>query len=111
MEAAKVKGHLCEPAATARHPVLREAPRPREPRVSVVLPTINEARNLPAVIAALPRDIHELILVDGRSTDGTVSVAERLWPGVRIIHQLGGAGKGHALALGFAAASGDVIVT
>lgn len=108
--AAKVKGHLCESAAGARRPVLREAARPRNPRVSVVLPTLNEARNLPAVIDALPRDIHELILVDGRSTDGTVAVAKRHWPRVRVIHQLGD-GKGHALALGFAAATGDVIVT
>ncbi|HEX8075828.1 MAG TPA: glycosyltransferase family 2 protein [Thermoleophilaceae bacterium] len=78
--------------------------------MSVVIPTLNEARNLPAVIVALPPHIHELIVVDASSRDGTVAIARQGWPGVRVIHQAG-RGKGDALALGLAAASGDVIVT
>jgi glycosyltransferase involved in cell wall biosynthesis len=79
------------------------------PRVSAVIPARNEARNLPYVLARLPRDLFEVILVDGRSTDDTVVVARSCLPGIRVLQQ-GGYGKGNALACGFAAARGDVIV-
>lgn len=79
-------------------------------RVSVVVPTLNEEPNLPYVFAGLPKWLHELILVDGHSTDKTVAVAKKLWPDVRIVMQAG-RGKGNALAAGFAACTGDVIVT
>ncbi|MDQ3668756.1 MAG: glycosyltransferase family 2 protein [Actinomycetota bacterium] len=79
------------------------------PRVSVVIPTLNEARNLPHVFAKLPADIFEVVLVDGRSTDDTVEVARDLYPNVRIVGQTR-KGKGNALACGFAACRGDVIV-
>jgi glycosyltransferase involved in cell wall biosynthesis len=79
------------------------------PRVSVVIPARNEARNLPHVFRDMPPDVHEVILVDGHSSDGTVEVARRLWPSVVVIHQQG-RGKGNALALGFAAVTGDVAV-
>ncbi len=46
-----------------------------EPRVSVVIPAKNEARNLPLVFGGLPEDLYEVILVDGYSTDDTVEVA------------------------------------
>jgi glycosyltransferase involved in cell wall biosynthesis len=77
-------------------------------RVSVVIPTLNEARNLPYVLAKLPLDVHEVIVVDGHSADDTVAVARRLRPDVRIIMQTR-KGKGNALACGFAAATGDII--
>lgn len=80
------------------------------PRVSVVIPTLNEAENLPHVFVALPPGVFEVILVDGRSTDGTIEVARRLRSDVRIILE-GRHGKGSALARGFAAAHGDIIVT
>jgi len=79
-----------------------------EPRVSVVVPTLNEALNLPAVFASMP-EVFEVILVDGRSTDDTVAVAEALRSDVRVVKQTR-IGKGNALACGFAAARGDVIV-
>jgi glycosyltransferase involved in cell wall biosynthesis len=77
--------------------------------VSVVIPALNEARNLAYVFGRLPADLHELILVDGNSTDGTVAEARRLRPDVRIVEQTG-RGKGDALGAGFAACTGDVIV-
>jgi glycosyltransferase involved in cell wall biosynthesis len=77
-------------------------------RVSVVIPTLNEARNLPHVFAALPGGIHEVIVVDGHSVDDTLAVARRLRPDVRIVMQTR-RGKGNALACGFAAATGDII--
>lgn len=79
------------------------------PRVSVVIPALNEARNLAHVFAALPAGLHEVILVDGHSTDGTPAVARQLLPGVRVVTQTR-TGKGNALACGFAAATGDIIV-
>jgi glycosyltransferase involved in cell wall biosynthesis len=78
------------------------------PRVSVVVPTLNEARNLPHVFSKLPADIHEVIVVDGHSVDDTIAVARQLRPDVRIVQQ-NRRGKGNALACGFEAATGDVI--
>jgi glycosyltransferase involved in cell wall biosynthesis len=75
----------------------------------VVIPTLNEERNLPAVLARLPRSLHELIIVDGRSEDGTVATAIRHWPDAVIVQQEM-AGKGDALAHGFAAATGEIVV-
>ncbi|MGH3840166.1 MAG: glycosyltransferase family 2 protein [Pseudonocardiaceae bacterium] len=78
------------------------------PKVSVIIPTLNEARNLPHVFSNLPPALHEVIVVDGRSVDDTVATARRLYPDVRIITQTR-SGKGNALACGFVAATGDVI--
>lgn len=78
--------------------------------VTVVIPTLNEALNLPQVFAALPGWIHEVVIVDGRSVDDTVSVARRLRPDVKVVMQVG-RGKGDALLEGFAASTGDIIVT
>jgi glycosyltransferase involved in cell wall biosynthesis len=79
------------------------------PTVSAIIPTLNEAANLPHVFAKLPDDLHEVIVVDGRSTDDTVAVARSLRPEVVIVNQTG-RGKGDALRAGFAAATGDIIV-
>jgi glycosyltransferase involved in cell wall biosynthesis len=79
-------------------------------RVSVVIPTLNEEKNLPHVFARLPSGLHEVIVVDGHSTDDTIGIAKRLRPDVRIVMQPG-RGKGNALAAGFAACTGDIVVT
>jgi glycosyltransferase involved in cell wall biosynthesis len=79
------------------------------PGVSVVIPTLNEARNLPHVFSRLPADLHEVIVVDGHSVDDTPNTARRLRPGVCTIMQ-SRAGKGNAVACGCAAATGDIIV-
>lgn len=79
------------------------------PPVSVVIPAMNEAENLPYVFKTLPDWVHEVVLVDGNSTDDTVAVARELWPDVKVVRQLG-KGKGDALITGFAACTGDIIV-
>jgi len=79
------------------------------PSISVVIPTLNEAKNLPRVLRELPLEVSEVVLVDGLSTDGTVEVAREHYPDVRIVGQTG-RGKGNALACGFQAARGEVIV-
>ena len=86
------------------------ANRPMEnPTISVVIPAKNEALNLPSVLADLPDGLLEVILVDGRSTDDTVAVARAHRPDIKVIGQ-SRKGKGNALACGFAACSGDIIV-
>lgn len=79
------------------------------PRVSVVVPTRNEAKNLPHVLGSIPADIHEVILVDGNSTDDTIAVARAVRPGVRVVRQTR-RGKGNAMACGFSVVTGDIIV-
>jgi len=86
--------------------------RPARPWVSVVVPARNEARNLeimlPALAAVRPA-VHEIIVVDGNSVDDTIETAQRVLPAAKVINQTR-SGKGNALACGFAAATGDVIV-
>lgn len=79
------------------------------PRVSVVMPAINEAQNLPYILPHLPPIVSEVILVDGNSTDGTPEVARSLCPSISIIKQTR-KGKGEALKQGFAACHGDIII-
>ena len=78
------------------------------PRVSVVIPTLNEARNLPHVFDSLPSDIYEIIIADGRSVDDTLEVVRQLRPEAHIVTQTR-TGKGNALACGCAVATGDII--
>ena len=78
--------------------------------VSVVIPALNEALNLRHVLANLPDNLLEVVLIPGHSTDETEDVARTLRPDIRVIHQTR-PGKGNALACGFAACRGDIIVT
>ena len=63
------------------------------PRISVVIPALNEAQNLRHVLPLIPSFVHEIILVDGYSTDDTITVAQQLRPTIRPppihIHQPG----------------------
>ena len=79
-------------------------------RISVVIAALDEERNLPYVFARLPDGLHEVVVVDGHSKDATITVARRLRPDVRILTQTG-IGKGNALAEGFAACTGDVVIS
>jgi glycosyltransferase involved in cell wall biosynthesis len=82
---------------------------PPRPRVTVVIPALNEASNLPHVLPRLADYADEVVLVDGRSTDDTCAVALQLRPDVKLVTQ-DGRGKGNALSAGFAVATGDIIV-
>lgn len=77
--------------------------------VSVVIPTLNEAMNLPWVLRRMPSYVDEVVIVDGRSNDHTVDVARALRDDVVVVAEPR-KGKGIAVRAGFAAASGDIIV-
>src|SRR3954468_10526342 len=74
--------------------------------VSVVIPTLDEESNIGWVLECLPRSVSEVIVVDGRSKDGTVAAALRARPDTRIVLERT-PGKGAALRAGFAAARND----
>src|SRR5260370_36587711 len=57
------------------------------PRLSVVIPTLNEARNLPHVFSRLPADLHEVIIIDGHSVDDTLVTPHHIRPDGRITLQ------------------------
>ena len=78
-------------------------------KVSVVIPAKNEAANIAWVLKHIPPMVHEIVLVDGHSTDSTVEVATRLRPDLVVVHEER-RGKGAALQAGFAAATGDIVV-
>jgi hypothetical protein len=81
----------------------------RNTRVSVVVPAMNEGKNIGHVLGRLPEGLHEVILVDGNSHDDTVEAAERAYPGIRVTTQ-SGRGKGDAFRTGFAAVTGNLVV-
>ena len=78
-------------------------------RLSVVIPTLNEARNIGYVLQAMPVCVDEVILVDGHSVDGTVEAARAVRPDLRVVRQ-SRRGKGNALAAGIVAARGEYVV-
>src|SRR5690606_20451595 len=87
---------------TIRQAIMNEA------KVMVVIPTYNEADNLPTMSAELLtlgiQDL-EILFVDDTSPDGTGQVAERLteqYPGrIHVLHRPGKLGLGTAYLTGF----------
>jgi glycosyltransferase involved in cell wall biosynthesis len=79
-----------------------------QPLVSIVIPARNEQQNIRWVLERLP-SVHEVILVDGCSTDDTVAVARSLRRNLVVLTDHA-RGKGDALRIGFNAASGHFVV-
>jgi glycosyltransferase involved in cell wall biosynthesis len=78
------------------------------PTVTVVVPALNEAENLPHVLPRIDA-AYEVLLVDGNSCDGTRELAVMLHPRLRVLQQRG-RGKGDALRTGFESATGDIVI-
>lgn len=77
-------------------------------RVSVIIPTRNEASAIGRVLADIPGDlVTEVLVVDSRSTDGTPEIAARM--GARVIHE-SRRGYGRACLTGLAHADAPDIV-
>jgi dolichol-phosphate mannosyltransferase len=78
-------------------------------KVSIIIPTYNEANNLPLLVEEIMASIDkekieaEIIIVDDNSPDGTGQVAEELSARlpVRVIHRAGKLGLGSAVIEGF----------
>ena len=112
--------HLC----LTQYLVVRPQPEPAEDwqtkySVSVLIPTRDEAGNIPGCFTRTPKmgKWTELIFVDGNSTDGTVEAIEQglqehgaEWERAILIPQGTGRGKGDAVRKGFAAAKGDILM-
>lgn len=89
-----------------RAPRRRPVPAPRRPLLSIVVPVLNEAELLPALLAHLApfRNDAEVIVVDGGSTDGTREAAR----GARVL--TAPRGRARQMNAGAAAARGDILL-
>ena len=95
----------------ARHKELRRA-------ISVVVPCYNEEMNIEPLVAGLRRlyddYLHEIILVDDNSKDGTASVIRNMAATdgrIRLVSRTGPNGVGRALSDGYRAATGQYVLT
>ncbi len=77
-------------------------------KISLVIPCYNEEKGIQVTLSTIPDSIDEIIVVDNNSTDNTAQVASEM--GARVITERK-QGYGAAYKAGFAAATGDVIVT
>jgi glycosyltransferase involved in cell wall biosynthesis len=80
------------------------------PKISVVICALNEESNLHHVLPGISDLADEILLVDGHSTDSTISISMQLCPRIKVVIQ-SGKGKGDAIKQGVREASGDIIVT
>jgi len=83
------------------------------PKVSVVIPCLNEAQNIEECVRraleaiASAELVGEVVVCDNNSTDGSAQLAERA--GARVVHE-SRPGYGSAYLAGFAAARGEYVV-
>jgi len=101
---------------TLARPRPKRQPLPKKPLVSVIVPARNEAGNISQIFTRTPEMGRgtELVFVEGHSSDDTYSVIEKEIANhpeqkCKLLQQTG-AGKGDAVRLGFAEASGDILM-
>jgi len=91
------------------------APELQQPTLSVIIPSYNEKATIMEIVrrVKLENNVHEVIIVDDGSTDGTRDVlaemAEQI-DGVIVDYLGSNTGKGAALRRGFSRVTGDIIV-
>jgi dolichyl-phosphate beta-glucosyltransferase len=95
----------------------RSTPSASRPRLSVVIPTFNEAERIVPTLAAIAVHISrsgldwECIVSDDGSTDGTAAIVEDLaLANLRILRAPHNRGKGAAVRAGMLAARGDLVL-
>ena len=95
------------------------------PQLSIVIPAYNEAESLPILLEQIQAVLKthayhraEVIFINDGSTDATASVLDTLSETqqtqqfrVHVIHFKRNQGKAEALMAGFAAATGDIVIT
>lgn len=77
--------------------------------ISIVVPTLNESKNIKYLFSNIPDFVDEIVVVDGNSTDGTRDEVIKYRNDAKIIIE-NRLGKGQALKTGFENASGDIVV-
>lgn len=82
----------------------------RNLRLSVVIPCFNEEHGIPHVVAKIPAEVDEILVLDNCSTDRTAEVAES-YARVRVIRHSRNLGYGGSYCRGLPMAEGDVIIT
>ena len=76
--------------------------------VDVIIPALNEAGNIGDLVReVLAQSVHQVIVVDNNSTDGTAEIARGA--GARVITE-SRSGYGYACAAGVAASEADVLI-
>lgn len=80
----------------------------RSHKVSLVVPTMNEAKNIPHVFSSIPDIVDEVVVVDS-SSDNTVGAIKKIRPDARIFTEKP-MGKGNALKKGLEYATGDIVI-
>jgi len=83
----------------------------KKPYISVIIPTLNEQRNIGKVIDGVKQVLkdydYEIIVVDKHSADNTVEIAKA--KGARVLYE--DLGKGYALRKGFKNARGKILIS
>jgi glycosyltransferase involved in cell wall biosynthesis len=92
---------------------------PGSPELSIVIPSFNEEKRLPATLDRIARYLHasgrptEVIVVDDGSVDGTAGVAETFRgkiEGMRVVSNGRNRGKGYSVRHGFMEARGEIVL-
>lgn len=80
-------------------------------KISIIIPAYNEAKYLGACLESILKNkdqsLHEIIVVDNNSTDGTAELAKG-FAGVKVVHEKE-KGATRARSAGFDASTGDII--
>jgi glycosyltransferase involved in cell wall biosynthesis len=76
--------------------------------VTVIMPCLNEEQGVEQVLTRMPEFVDQVLVVDNGSTDRTSEVARRF--GAQVIRE-DARGYGRSYKTGFAAATGDVVIT
>ncbi|MGB7436235.1 MAG: glycosyltransferase [Candidatus Acidiferrum sp.] len=108
-----------KPGGSAKRPSVNLAVHPEFLRsVSFVVPCHNEEMNIPQLVESIlgyyDAYVHEILIVNDNSTDGTREIAEQIAardPRIKVLNRQPPNGVGRALREGFAAASGSYILT
>lgn len=89
-------------------------------KLSIIIPTYNEARTIEEIVGKAAGEAHklgldtEIVVIDDASIDETGAITDRLAMDpllyLRVVHQETNQGKGAALRRGFEEATGDVVL-